>query len=108
MLSACFPPQKQHFGLIAFAKRLSPSPSKDSISLYNEYVLFLKLYSSKESKLSINDSFNDFVSNRYGCLGELSSMFRNHNPTIDLFFVNQVDIHINKLVVAVDASYKNT
>ena len=43
--------------------------------------------------------FRGFASNRYGCLRELSSMFLNQNPTIDLNFVNQVDIHINKLEV---------
>ena len=79
--------------------------SKDSISLYNEYVSFLKLHSSEESNLLIKDSFKGFVSNRYRCLGELSSMFLNRNLTIDLFFVNQVDIHVRKFVVAVHAYY---
>ena len=53
------------------------------------------------------DSFKDFVANRYGCLGELSSMFVNHNLTIVFlgFFANQVDIHTNKLAVEVHAYY---
>ena len=58
---------------------------------------FLKLHSPEESKLLIKDSLKGFPSYRYGCLQELPSMFLNHNPSIDLIFVNQVDIHINKL-----------
>ena len=34
----------------------------------------------------IKDSFKDFALNRYGCLDEFSSMFLNHNLTIDFFF----------------------
>ena len=49
--------------------------------------------------------FKGFASNRYECLGELSSMFLNHNLTIDLFLVNQVKIHINKFEVTVHAYY---
>ena len=66
---------------------------------------FLKLHSSEESNLLIKDIFKGFVSNRYGCLGELSSMFLNHNLTIGLFFLNQVDIQKNKLEVAMHVYY---
>ena len=50
ILSVFFPPQKTRFGILAWAKsqNLCPSHSKDSISLYNAYVLFLKLHSSEE------------------------------------------------------------
>ena len=52
---------------------------------------FLELHSSEESKFLIKDSFKGFVSNRYGCLGELSSMFVKRNLTI-YPFLNQVDV----------------
>ena len=66
-------PRKTGFGiLITVAKRLSPCHSKDSISLCI-ILSFLMLHSSEESKLLNKDSFQDFPSNRYGCLGELSS-----------------------------------
>ena len=103
-----FYPQKNkvcwYLGLITVAKRLSLCHSKDSTSLCIS-LSFLTLHSLEESKLLNKDSFKDFPSNRYGCLGELSSMFLNHNLTIDLFFVNQVDVRISKLEVAVYAYY---
>ena len=54
-------------------------------------MLFIKLHSKEESQLPIKDSFKGFVSNRFRCMGELSSMFVNHKLTIDSFF----DIQIN-------------
>ena len=56
----------------------------------------------------IKDSFKGFVSNRFGRLGELLSMFVNHKLTIDSFFEYQVDIRTNKLVLAVHAYYNST
>ena len=104
-----FLPPKQYLvsWLAAVAKNLSPSHSKDSISLYNDYMLFLKLHSSEESKLLIKDSFKGFASKRYERLSELSSMFVNHNLTIDLFFVNQVHINANNLVLIVHSTYNS-
>ena len=45
-------------------------------------MLFLKLHSLEESQHLIKDNFEGFVSNRFGHLGELSSMFVNHKLTL--------------------------
>ena len=91
-----------YLGLIALAKLLSPSHNTESISLHKEYKDFLKKDSLSDSdthvlsKHLVKNSFNGFVSNRFGRIGELSVAVVLHNKLIDKFFENQVNEHTNK------------
>ena len=96
-------------GLIAFAKLLSPSHSKESVSLYTHYKQFLKDDSESGSKTSVlsgellKKGFKGFQSNRFGRTGELSQLVVEHQELIRKFFDEIVDEHANRLVLAVHA-----
>ena len=96
-----------YLGLIALAKLLSPSHNTESISLHDEYTTFLNTTSLPEGKILLKKQFKGFRSNRFGRLGELSELFWQHKSTIEAFFDNQVDIHSNKLVLAVYSYFKS-
>ena len=85
-----------YLGLIAIAKLVSPSHNKESISLYTDYIEFLKV-NVKESNEYAEQScsllklqFKGFISNRFGRLGELSSLFSQHKATLLVFFDKQI------------------
>ena len=90
-----------YLGLIAFAKLLSPSHSKESVSLYTDYTKFLREHhlSTKE----ILEGFKGFQGNRFGRIGEISTAIIRHLPFINEFFEKMVLEHSNKLVLAVHA-----
>ena len=88
-------------GLIAFAKLLSPSHNKESISLYTDYKTFLK--EDTECSKEIRKGFKGFQGNRFGRIGEISSTIVDHLAIIEAFFYKMVDQHSNKLVLAVHA-----
>ena len=96
-----------YLGLIALAKLVSPSHSKEPISQYTSYKSFLQKNVSSEndyatlSKQLLKDSFHGFQSNRFGRIGELSHCVVLHKPILDAFFDKQVDENANKLVLAV-------
>ena len=88
-------------GLIAFAKLLSPSHNKESISLYTEYTKFLR--DDPERTKEILKGFKGFQGNRFGRIGEISSTIVKHDTIVKEFFDKMVDQHANKLVLAVYA-----
>ena len=102
-----------YLGLLAIAKLLSPSHSKESISLYKAYTQFLKDHSlsgAQNSALSqklLKNGINGFQFNRFGQIGELSTALLNHKPLLDKFFDEVVDEYANKLVLTVYA-YKES
>lgn len=96
-----------YLGLIAIAKLVSPSHNKESISLYTDYIEFLKVnvkesneYAEQSSAL-LKLQFKGFISNRFGRLGELSSLFLQHKAMLLVFFDKQINVNANKLVLAV-------
>ena len=98
-----------YLGLIAFAKLLSPSHNKESISLYTDYTKFLRDDSqsssdtSSLSKTLLKNGFKGFQSNRFGRIGQLSATTVEHAPLVRKFFDEMVNEHANKLVLAVHA-----
>ena len=88
-------------GLIAFAKLLSPSHNKESISLYTDYTKYLR--DDHSGTKEILNGFKGFQGNRFGRIGEISSTIMNHLPFINEFFDKMVMEHSNKLVLAVHA-----
>ena len=96
-------------GLIAFAKLLSPSHTKETISLYCDYKRFLTEDCSSESSSSatsrqlLKGGFDGFSSNRFGRIGQISDMVVKHQTLIKKYFDKAVDEHSNRLVLAVHA-----
>ena len=92
---------------------LSPTYKKESISLYIDYIVFLKSKIEKcndykeKSKILLKDGFKGFVSNRFRSIGELSALFIYHHGMIDVFFEKLVDIHAYKLVLATSSYQKS-
>ena len=89
-------------GLIALSKLLSPSHAANSVSLYCEYKLWID-----EHQHQIKNNFVGFQSNRFGRIAELSKMYIAHQSFLKQFFEDTVDIHSNKLVLAVDTFINN-
>ena len=89
-------------GLIAIAKLLSPSHASHTVSLYNDYKLWLE---SNNNELCNN--FKGFVSNRFGRIAELAKIFISHHDYIKAFFEVVVDVNSNKLVLAVSTFIQN-
>ena len=89
-------------GLIALAKLLSPSHAQHSVSLYNEYKLWLE-----SNQIDISNTFKGFVSNRFGRIAELAKTFLSHQEYIIAFFEAVVDENSNKLVLAVATFVQN-
>ena len=74
------------------AKLLSPFHNKESISLNSEYTEFLKRKSDNgdpEATKLLKSQFKGFISNRFGRLGELSSLFILHKGMITSFLKNR-------------------
>ena len=110
--SHCFNSPKSSIwllGLIAFAKLLSPSHTKETISLYCEYKRFLTDDGSSGSSTSVvsckllKEGFDGFCSNRFGRIGQISVTVLKHQSTIKKYFDKAVNEHANKLVLAVHA-----
>ena len=100
-------------GLIASAKLVSPSHMKEAITLYKEYTNFLKEnvnlsneYASISTEL-LRSGFKGLVSNKFGRVGELSKATDSQQQLLELFFERWVDVHANKLFLAVDAYLKS-
>ena len=98
-----------YLGLLAVAKALSPSHCTESISLYTLYTKFLKGDASSTSDTAqisvrlIKSGFKGFSSNRFGRIGELSSLMKDHTKTVIRFFNECVDENSNKLSLAISA-----
>lgn len=88
-------------GLIALAKLLSPSHASHSISLYNEYKMWMT-----NNEISHTD-FKGFVSNRFGRIAELAKVYLQYRENIRAFFEAVVDVHSNRLVLAVMTFIEN-
>ena len=85
-----------YLGLIALAKLVSPSHSKDPISLYTSYKSFLQKNVSAGneyavlSKELLKNNFHGFKSNRFGRIGELSYYVTIHKPLLDAFLISKL------------------
>ena len=90
--------------LIAFSKLLSPSHTKETISLYCDYKRFLTEDSESGSETSeissqmLKAGFDGFQSNRFGRTGEISESVIKHQVLIRKYFDKAVDEHANRLV----------
>ena len=85
------------------------SDATESISLFKDYMNFLQKDAesesdtSKVSKVLLKNGFKGFSSNRFGRIGELSSMMKDHMDTVKRFFEECVDENSNKLSLAISA-----
>lgn len=66
--------------LIAIAKLLSPSHAAHSVSLYNDFILWLQTNNIPAA------SFKGFTANRFGRITDIASEFLNHKDSILNFF----------------------
>ena len=90
-------------GMIAIAKLLSPSHSKESISLFKDYKKYLFDNGEEENTKIKASKFKGFRENRFGRIGEISEAITTHGDLVHRFFDEQVNEHQNKLVLAVSA-----
>ena len=88
-----------HLGMIAIAKLLSPSHSKESISLFKDYKKFLTDNVDPQNKEINASKFKGFRENRFGRIGEISEAITTHGDLIQRFFEEQVNENQNKLSI---------
>ena len=82
-------------GVIAIAKLLSPSHASHSVSLYADYINWMEQQNIEKY------GFKGFKSNRFGRIAEIACQFLRMRDSILQFFETTIDIHSNKLVLAV-------
>ena len=82
-------------GQIAIAKLLSPSHAAQTISLYPQFIEYMKMNSITDT------GFKGFSSNRFGRIADISRTFNGMREDIMMFFDEYINVNSNKLVLAV-------
>lgn len=86
---------------IALSKLLSPSHASHSVSLFNEYKMWMDVNNVDHR------GFKGFKANRFGRLAEIAKEFIDRRQSILSFFDSIVDANSNKLVLAVSTYIQN-
>ena len=81
-------------GEIAISKLLSPSHAAHSLSLYSEFVQWMKQEGIERQ------GFKGFTANRFSRIAQIANQFLEMKDQVLKFFDSVVDINSNKLVLA--------